>query len=80
MSAISVRLPDSLHEVVRELAKKDKISINQFITMAVAEKVSALATEDYLKERGQRASREKFEAVLAKIPDVPPPDYDRLPE
>lgn len=75
MSAISVRLPDSLHNAVRELAKRDNISINQFITLAVAEKLSALMTE-----RANRASRAKFEAVLAKVPDVPPPDYDKLPD
>lgn len=78
MSAISLRLPNSLHEAVRELAERDNISINQFITLALAEKISALMTEEYLSERAERASREKFEAVLAKVPDVEPPDYDRL--
>ncbi|MBZ0317255.1 MAG: toxin-antitoxin system HicB family antitoxin [Anaerolineae bacterium] len=78
MSAISVRLPNSLHEAVRELAERENISINQFITLALAEKISALMTEEYLSERAERASREKFEAVLAKVPDVEPPDYDRL--
>ncbi len=78
MSAINVRLPDSLHEAVRELAKQDHISINMFITLAVAEKISALKTLDYLEERAKRGSREKFEAVLAKIPHVEPEEYDRL--
>lgn len=78
MSAISLRIPTSLHAAVRELAERDNISINQFITLALAEKISALMTEEYLSERAERASREKFEAVLAKVPDVEPPDYDRL--
>lgn len=38
MSTISLRLPDSLHERVRKLAKEDNISINQFIATALAEK------------------------------------------
>lgn len=80
MSAISIRLPDSLHKAVRELAKQDNVSINQFIALAVAEKVSALMTETYLAERATRANQEQFEAVLAKVPDIPPPDYDRLPD
>jgi hypothetical protein len=63
---------------VRELAAHDKVSINQFITIALAEKVSALMTETYLKERAQRASREKFEAALAKVADVLPEEQDRL--
>ncbi|MCB0162394.1 MAG: toxin-antitoxin system HicB family antitoxin, partial [Caldilineaceae bacterium] len=44
MSSLNLRLPDSLHDQVRELARQDNVSINQFITLAVAEKVSALLT------------------------------------
>ena len=54
MSAISVRLPDSLHRKVREVAERDNVSINQMITLAVAEKLSALETEDYLGSRSKR--------------------------
>lgn len=78
MSTLSLRLPDYLHESVRSLAEQQGVSINQFITLAVAEKMSALMTEDYLNERGQRGSREKYEAVLTKVPDVEPEDYDQL--
>ena len=38
MSRLSVRLPDSLHDKVRELARRDGVSINQFIATAVAER------------------------------------------
>ena len=78
MSTLSLRLPDSLHKQIRELARREGISINQFISMAAAEKVSALLTVDYLERRAKRASRDKFEAVLAKVPDVEPENYDRL--
>ena len=61
--------PNSLHEAVRELAKQDNVSINQFIALALAEKVSALKTEEYLTERAQRGSRAKFDAALADVPD-----------
>jgi len=40
--------------------------------------MSALMTEDYLGERGKKGDRAKFEAILAKVPDVEPEDYDRL--
>jgi hypothetical protein len=76
MSSISLRLPDSLHDRVRVLSKKDHVSINQFVATAVAEKIAALETEDYLSERASRASRKKFEAALAQIPDREP-DKDR---
>jgi len=78
MSTMSLRLPDSLHEAARQLAQKDHVSVNQFVATAVAEKISALMTEDYLKERAKQGSRKKFENILAKVPDVEPEEYDRL--
>lgn len=79
MSTLSLRLPNSLHKHVRELARQEGISINQLITTALAEKMSALMTVEYLEKRAARGSRDRFEAVLAKIPDVEPEDYDKLP-
>jgi len=78
MSTMSLRLPDSLHEAARQLAQKDHVSVNQFVATALAEKISALMTEDYLKERARQGSRKKFESILAKVPDVEPEEYDRL--
>jgi HicB family len=78
MGSISLRLPDSLHEQVRLMAEKDNISINQMITLALAEKLSALMTEDYLESRAKRASRAKFEAAMAQVADVQPEEDDRL--
>jgi hypothetical protein len=78
MSVLSLRLPDSLHKQVKELASRDGISINQFVATAVAEKMSALMTEDYLRERASRGSRAKYEAALARAPDVEPDDHDRV--
>lgn len=78
MSTLSVRLPDSLHKMAKEIASQDHVSMNQFIASAVAEKVSALTTESYLAERTARASAEKFRAALAAVPNVPTKDYDQL--
>ena len=79
MSTLSLRLPTSLHRNLRELAEREGVSINQLISSAVGEKVAALQTLDYLRERAKRSSRKAFDAVLAKVRDVEPPDYDRLP-
>ena len=70
MSTLSLRLPDSLHNQVRLLAKREGISINQLIASAAAEKVTALMTEEYLAERSERGARRKFEVALARVPDV----------
>jgi hypothetical protein len=79
MSTISLRLPESLHKAARNLAREENISINQLITLALAEKVSALAAEDYIQKRGARASRKKFLNALSKIPHAEPAEHDRLP-
>jgi hypothetical protein len=78
MSTLSLRLPESLHKHVKELADQEGISINQFVTTAVAEKMSALMTEDYLEQRAKRGNRKAFDAVLKKVPDVVPEEQDRL--
>jgi len=82
MSALNLRLPDSLHNQVRSLAQQDNVSMNQFIALAVAEKVSALMTMDYLEQRAKRGSLKDFDTVLDKIraSDALPDEADRLPE
>ena len=71
MSALSLRLPESLHRQVRELAEREDVSINQFIAMAVAEKMSALLTVEYLEARARRGSRTHLRAILQRVPDLP---------
>jgi hypothetical protein len=79
MSTLSLRLPTSLHRELQDLARREGVSINQIINSAVGEKVAALKTLDYLQERARRGSRAAFDAVLAKVPDVEPEAFDRLP-
>lgn len=78
MSNLSLRLPDSLHDKVRELAERDNVSINQFIATAVAEKAAALLTIDYLETRGRRGDRRLLDRVLARVADVPPIPGDEI--
>ena len=75
---MSLRLPESLHKRIKTLADQEGVSMNQFITLAVTEKMSALMTVDYLKQRAERGSRQKFEAILANVPDVPPEEHAQL--
>lgn len=78
MSTISLRLPASLHRQVRELAKREDVSINQLITTALAEKLAALMTTEYLAERAERGSRRKFERVLKKVRSGQPDHGDEV--
>jgi hypothetical protein len=68
MSALSLRLPESIHRHIRIIAKKERVSINQFISSAVSEKISALMTEEYLETRAKKAKRRDFRKILAKVP------------
>ncbi|MBV9658289.1 MAG: toxin-antitoxin system HicB family antitoxin, partial [Verrucomicrobia bacterium] len=79
MSTLTVQLPDWLHNKIRELAQADGISVEQFLTTAAAEKMSALLTQDYLRREAALGSRADFQHVLSKVPDVPPEPYDELP-
>ena len=74
----NVAIPDSLIKKVRELAEKEGISVDQFVSSAIAEKASAWSTIEYLKERGKRGSREKFLKALSKVPKVAPDEADRV--
>lgn len=78
MSTLTLRLPKSLHEKIKELAQDEGISINQFLVTAAAEKMSALLTEDYLEQESAKASRADFERVMQAVPDAEPETYDRL--
>ncbi|MCE7895101.1 MAG: toxin-antitoxin system HicB family antitoxin [Sorangiineae bacterium PRO1] len=78
MSTLSLRLPNSLHEEVKKLARREGISINQLVSTAVAEKLAALMTEEHLENRARRGGKQKFQKVLRKVRSVPPPDEDRL--
>lgn len=78
MSALSLRLPNSLHRHIKEIAQQEGVSINQFISSAVSEKISAIMTEEYLEQRAQKADKKKFKAILDKVPNRQPIPGDEL--
>lgn len=78
MTTMSLRLPQSLHETLRELARKEGVSMNQLISTAVAEKIAALMAEDYIQARARRGSRAAYEAALARVPAVEPVPGDEI--
>lgn len=78
MSTLSLRLPDYLHKQVRELAEREGVSVNQLITLAIAEKMSALITVEYLETRAERGSIESFRRIMSKVPTVPPIEGDEM--
>lgn len=71
MTALTIRLPNSLHAKIRELAARDDISVNQFIASAAGEKLASILTLDYLREEASKGRREDFDRFLRAVPDVP---------
>jgi len=78
MSTLNVNIPESLHRRAQSLAQDDGVPLDQFIATALAEKVAVLDADSYIRERAARGSREKFDRVLSKVPDVEPEEHDRL--
>jgi uncharacterized protein (DUF1778 family) len=78
MTALTVRLPESLHSNIKELARKEGISVNQFIASAAGEKMAVLQTIAYLRTEAAQGKRADFEQFLAAVPDVEPEPGDAL--
>jgi hypothetical protein len=78
MSTLSVRLPNSLHRQLRELAEREGVSMNQLISSAVGEKLASLLTVEYLRERGVQGRRSAYERVLRRVRNVAPEEGDAL--
>jgi predicted transcriptional regulator len=70
MTALTIRLPNSVHQKIKELAARDDISVNQFIASAAAEKMASVMTLDYLKAEASQGKRADFEHYMSKVPDV----------
>jgi len=80
-SNFALRLQPSLLDEARKLAEAEGVALNQLINVAVAEKLSALRTEDYFAERAARADIPKALAILERAGVGNPPDEgDGLPE
>ena len=78
MSTLTLTLPSSLHSQLELVAKREGVSLPEYVALALSEKVATVATADYLAERAKRGSRADLLAILAKAPDREPDEADRL--
>ena len=74
-----LRLPQSLKEAIAQAAARDGISINQFLTLAAAEKLAALDTVRFFEERAGRADFARFRGILNRPGGEAPQSGDELP-
>ncbi len=70
---VALRLQPSLLEEARRVSESEGVALNQLINVAVAEKLSALRTEDYFRERAGRANAAKAKRILKRAGRGKPP-------
>ena len=80
MSAFTVRLPNSVHQKVKESALRDEISVNQFIAAGVSEKMASVMTLDYLTLEAAKGSRSDLDRFMNLVPSEPIAEGDELPK
>jgi hypothetical protein len=71
----NIAVPEDLYNRASELAAKDHVSVEEFVSAVLANR---LASHEYLESRAKLFNRDEFERALDKIPDVEPEDGDRL--
>lgn len=75
-----LKLPASIKTAAERLAREDGVSLNQWITAAVAQKVGAVETAaEFFKRRAGNAQPRDMMEILDRLPDVPPEPGDELP-
>ena len=72
-SNVALRLQTSLFEEAKRVAASEGVALNQLINIAVAEKLSALRTDDYFRERSGRADIAKAKRILKRSGKGKPP-------
>ena len=73
--SVSVSVPEELYAKAEALAASQKVSVDEVFAAAFVEQ---LAAWEHLQRRAERADKEKFLAVLNKVPDVEPEEFDRF--
>jgi hypothetical protein len=79
MNKITISLSDAIYYKVKEVTDIENISIENFASSAITEKLAVfISAKEFFNKRNKKVSKEEFEQILAEVPDVEPPDYDRL--
>lgn len=80
LTTYSLRLPKSIKEAAERLSKADGTSLNQFVAIAVAEKIAALKAAEFFEEKRRQATPGALDALLSRSGGEPPRQGDELPE
>ena len=78
MTKLQVMIPDEVNDKVEQVLRVENISLDEFTTLALIQRLSSTIPDPYLEARAKRGSVRRFREILAQSPDVPPEDYDKL--
>jgi hypothetical protein len=79
MSTLEVQIPDLLLKQVTEVAEKQKVSVDQIVSIALAAQVSASQARESISSRAKRVDWQKVDDILARVPADPPLPGDEVP-
>ena len=80
MTKIEANVPDYLAKQAFAVAEREKVPVDQIVALALSAQLAAWKGSDDMATRAKRANLAEFDRIMAQVPDVEPPDYDRLPE
>ncbi len=78
MTTLNIMIPDDVREKAAQVAHEENMSIDEFTTLALVQRLSTSVLDPYLEERAKRGNPQRFKEILAMVPDVPPAPEDRL--
>ena len=78
MSALTIDLPDEVEQRIERVARSQGVSVTEFILKAADEMAAAVTSLEELAGRAAAARQEVFDEVMAAVPDVEPPEWDRI--
>ncbi len=79
LATYPLRLPHSMRAGLEKFSKQDGVSINQFVNVAVAEKLAMLQAEDFFQSRAAKADVAAFDRLMKRSSGEPPRIGDELP-
>lgn len=78
MTTIQITMPEDIEAKAEEVARQQKMSLDEFMTLALVEKLSAAIPDSYLEQRARRGKEQAFREFMSEVPDAPPDDGDTL--
>ena len=78
MSTLSISLPNSVRRRLEDLAREDSVPLDDFVAATLTQRAAIAEADSYIRLRARRGSPEQLAALLARAPDVPPEERDRV--